>query len=60
MVHLNEGAGKAPRVRAMLEMEDGPRVYALRGCRMRLFEVRCAQGLESYGEGVRSQGGREK
>ena len=31
MVHLGEGAGEAPRVFAMSEMKNEPRVHALRG-----------------------------
>ena len=51
MVHLGEGAGAAPLVRAMSKMEDEPQVCALRGRGVRLFEVRWARGSESNGEG---------
>ena len=51
MVRLGEGAGRAPLIRAMLKMKDEPQVCALKGRGVRLFEVRCAGGSESNGEG---------
>ena len=51
MVRLGEGTGEAPRICAMSEMENDPRVLVLSERGVRLFEVRCSWGLESNGEG---------
>ena len=53
MVRLNEGAGGAPQVRAILKMKGKPRVRALRGRGVRLFEVMYA-GLRIEWRGVMS------
>ena len=54
MVCLDEGVRGAPRLRAMSKMEGLARICALRERIVRLFEMRCAQGSELNGEGVRS------
>ena len=41
MVRLGEGAGRASLVRDMSKMKGEPRVHALRGRRVHLFEVMC-------------------
>ena len=51
MVRLVEGVGRAPQVRAMMEMKDQPRVCALKTRGVHLFERRCAWGSKSNGEG---------
>ena len=58
-VHLGEGAVGAPLVRTMSKMKGEPRVRALRGHEVYLFEVMCA-GCGIEWKWTKSQGGRGK